>query len=119
MAHAALHFAVGMTAGMVLLAPRLRTAWQTRRHVYAAARWWVLAAWGLGFAAIVPSLLKYGGWPESFCAGWWMNIFLLHPLLNRLLPQNLILASFIFGSLIALQYLIILASIRRMNPPNA
>ena len=48
-----------------------------------------------------------------------MNIFLLHPLLNRLLPQNLILASFIFGSLIALQYLIILASIRRMNPPNA
>jgi hypothetical protein len=119
MAHAALHFAVGMTAGMVLLAPRLKMAWHTRRQVYAAVKWWILAAWGLGFAAIVPSLLKYGGLPESFCSGWWMNVFLLHPLLNRLLPQNLILASFIFGSLIALQYLFILAAILRIKPPNA
>jgi len=111
MAHAALHFAAGMTTGMVLLAPRLRQAWQTRTQVYAAVKWWILAAWGLGFTAIIPSLLRYAGLPESFVSGWWMNLFLFHPLLNRFLPQNLILASFLFGSLIALQYGVILAGL--------
>ncbi len=115
MAHAALHFAAGMTAGMVLMAPRLKRAWQTRTHLYAAVKWWVLAAWGLGFISIIPSLLRYAGLPESFCTGWWMNIFLLHPLMNWLLPQNLILASFIFEGLIALQYFIILASLFRLK----
>lgn len=119
MAHAALHFAAGMTAGMVLLAPRLKQAWQTRSHLYAAVKWWILAAWGLGFTAIIPSLLKYAGLPESFCSGWWMNVFLLHPLINHFLPQNLILASFIFGSLIAFQYLIIVAAIQRLKHVNA
>lgn len=115
MAHAALHFAAGMTAGMVLLAPRLKQAWQTRTRLYDAVKWWILAAWGLGFAAIIPSLLRYAGLPESVCSGWWMNVFLFHPLINWLLPQNLILASFIFGSLIALQYLVILAALRRLR----
>jgi hypothetical protein len=115
MAHAALHFAAGMTAGMVLMAPRLKQAWQTRQHLYPAVKRWILISWGLGFTAIIPSLLRYAGLPESFCSGWWMNVFLLHPLINRILPQNLILASFIFGSLIALQYLVILAAIRRLR----
>ncbi|MEI7879460.1 MAG: hypothetical protein WCI95_01175 [bacterium] len=115
MAHAALHFAAGMTAGMVLLAPRLRSAWQQRTHIYDAVKWWILASWGLGFTAIVPSLLRYAGLPESFCSGWWMNLFLLHPLLNRFLPQNLILASFVFGGLIALQYGVILAAILKIK----
>lgn len=115
MAHAALHFAAGMTVGMVLLAPRLKQAWETRTQVYPTVKWWILAAWGLGFFAIIPSLLRYAGLPESFCSGWWMNGFLLHPLVNRLLPQNLILASFVFGGLIALQYLVILAAILRLK----
>ena len=115
MAHAALHFAAGMTAGMILLAPGLKQAWQKRTLLYTATKWWVLAAWGLGFVAIIPSLLKFAGLPEPFCSGWWMNLFLLHPLLNRFLPQNLILASFIFGSLIAFQYGVILAAIFRLK----
>lgn len=115
MAHAALHFAAGMTAGMILMAPRLRRAWQQRAQLYPAVRWWLLAAWGLGVTATIPSLLKYAGAPEAFCSGWWMNLFLLHPLINRMLPQNLILASFTFGGLIAFQYLVILASILRLR----
>jgi hypothetical protein len=114
MAHAALHFTAGMTVGMVLLAPRLKQAWHERRQVYPAIKWWLLAAWGLGFTAIVPSLLRYAGLPESFCAGWWMNLFLFHPLINRFLPQNLILASLLFSSMIAFQYLVILAAILRL-----
>ncbi len=114
MAHAALHFAAGMTVGMLLLAPRLKRAWHERRQLYCAVKWWLLAAWGLGLTAIVPSLLRYAGLPESFCAGWWMNLFLLHPLINLLLPQNLILASLLFSGLIALQYLVILAAILRL-----
>lgn len=115
MAHAALHFAIGMTTGMVLLAPQLKRAWQKRERLYAAVKWWVLAAWGLGFAAITPSLLGYAGLPESICSGWWMNIFLLHALINRLCPQHLILSSFLFGGLLSLQYLVILAAIRSVS----
>jgi len=115
MAHAALHFSAGMVAGMVLLAPRLKQAWQTRSQLYAAVKWWILAAWGLGFVAIVPSMLKFAGLPAPFCSGWWMNLFLLHPLLNYFLPQNLIVTSFIFGGLITFQYSVILAAILRYS----
>lgn len=119
MAHAAFHFSIGMTAGMVLLAPQLKRAWQQRERIYPAVKWWVLAAWSLGFTAIIPSLLGYAGLPESFCSGWWMNFFLLHALINHLFAQHLIMSSLVFGGLLSLQYLVILAAIQRVTTKPA
>lgn len=113
MAHAAFHFAIGMGTGMVLLAPQLKQAWQKRKRLYPAVKGWLFAAWALGFTAIVPSMLRYAGLPESFCSGWWMNIFLLHALINKFFAQHLILSSLLFGGLLGLQYMVILAAIHR------
>jgi hypothetical protein len=115
MAHAALHFAVGMTVGMALSAPGLHRAWQAGKAVAPAALRWLGASWTLGAFAVVPSLLRYAGVRESVCAGWWMNLFLLHPLINTFVPQNLIAGSAAFVGVFALQYLCILAAIARVR----
>jgi len=86
MAHAALHVAVGMAAGMALTARRTLRACRTRQHVAAHLRAWVGVAWLLGGFALVPSMLRHAGLPAWVCEGWWMNLFGLHPLLNRLVP---------------------------------
>jgi hypothetical protein len=115
MAHAALHFALGMTVGMAATAPRLRRAWQAGKAVAPATARWLASAWAMGVFAIVPSLLRYAGVPESFCGGWWMNLFLFHPLINAGLPQSAIAGSTAFMGLLVLQYLIILAAIARVR----
>lgn len=115
MAHAALHFALGMTVGMAAAAPRLRRAWQAGRAIAPAAALWLVTAWAMGGFAIIPSLLRYAGVPESVCGGWWMNLFLFHPLINASLRQNAIAGSAAFMGLFALQYLVILAALARVR----
>ncbi|MEI6564067.1 MAG: hypothetical protein WCO42_07160 [bacterium] len=115
MAHTALHFAAGMSVGMLLLTPRLINAWQTRLKLFDSVKNWLIGSWGLGFYAIIPSLLRHTCLPDGFCSGWWMNVFLLHPLINRYFHQHLILADFIFPGWIALQYLVILSAIIRLR----
>ena len=115
MAHAALHFAFGMTVGMAAAAPRLRRAWQAGKTIAPATVHWLGSAWAMGAFAIIPSLLRFSGVPESVCGGWWMNLFLLHPLMNASLPQSTIVGSTAFMGLFVLQYLLILAAIARVR----
>lgn len=115
MAHAALHFTLGMAAGMAVLAPAVRRAWRGDGSLATALGRWVLGAWAGGFIAIVPSLLRYAGLPPGFCGGWWMNVFLLHPLINALLPQSVIAGGVAFMGTLAFQYGMILAAILRVR----
>jgi hypothetical protein len=115
MAHAALHFALGMTVGMALTTPRLHRVWQAGKGIAPATLRWVGLSWALGTWAIVPSLLRHAGIPELFCRGWWMNVFLLHPLVNAALPQSTIAGSATFVGVFTLQYLVILRAIARVR----
>jgi hypothetical protein len=117
MAHAALHFALGMTVGMAVTTPALRRAWAKGQGIAPAVTRWLAASWALGVFAIVPSLLRHAGLPETFCRGWWMNVFMLHPWLTRHLHQSAILGSVAFVGLFVLQYLCILAAILRVRSP--
>jgi hypothetical protein len=115
MAHAALHFALGMTVGMAVTAPRLRRAWQAGEAIAPAMLRSLVASWTLGVIAIVPSLLRYAGIPASFCGGWWMNVFMLHPLLNACLPQSTLAGSAAFMGVFIAQYLGLLTAIVRVR----
>ena len=113
MAHAALHFSVGMATGMTLMAPPLLRAWRARAALARPVTRWVAGGWALALYALGPSFLRHLGLPAAFTDGWWMNVFLGHPLLNHLVRHGdnaatvLILAGFGF------QYAVVLACLRR------
>lgn len=113
MASAPLHFAVGAATGMAILAPRLRCAWKSRHPLAAVTRTWLLASWGCGIAASVPSLLRYVGVPESAAANPAMNLFFLHPWINGLLPRKELLGGAAMALCLACQYGWILAAVVR------
>lgn len=112
MAHAAFHFAAGLVVGMALQAPATRRAWKENRPLAPAMRRWLVTSWGTGLWAIIPSLLRYAGMPESFCNGWWMNLFLLHPLINRWSHHATIIGGSGLVACLVLQYIVILAAIK-------
>jgi hypothetical protein len=111
MAHAALHFSIGLAAGMILQAPALRHAWKRGREQAPAVLRWLLVSWALGTWAIIPSLLRYAGLPDSFCHGWWMNLFLFHPLINDYGPHGTIIGGALLVSALSFQYALIVAAI--------
>lgn len=112
MAHAALHFSIGLAAGMALQAPPLRKAWNRSQELAPAVMRWLLVSWALGTWAIIPSLLRYAGLPEAFCHGWWMNLFLFHPLINQLGPHGTIIGGVMFVTGFTFQYAMIVAAIK-------
>ena len=111
MAHAALHFAAGMAVGMILQAPPLRRAWSHGAALAPAVLRWLGISWGLGAWAIIPSLLRHAGLSETFCGGWWMNLFLLHPLVNRWGPHATIIGAVALIAGFVFQYTTILTAI--------
>jgi hypothetical protein len=115
MAHAALHFSVGMMTGMGVLAPRVLRALRARAPAAVAMRQWVVAAWLLGVYALVPSFLPHIGVPTGLCNGWWMNVFLFHPLLNVLIPRGTLLGELALLACLAFQYACVLAVLIRVK----
>jgi hypothetical protein len=113
MASTPLHFAIGAATGMVLIAPQLRKAWQSRSSLAAATKTWLLTSWSCGIAASLPSLLKYAGAPESITTSLWMNLFFLHPLINSVVPQSHLLGGAAIGLCFAIQYAWLLLAIHR------
>lgn len=111
MAHTALHFSIGLAAGMALQAPALRRVWKQGRQLAPAVARWLLVSWAAGLWAIVPSLLRYAGLPESFCSGWWMNLFLLHPLINQFGPHGTLIGGALLVALCSFQYTLVVAAI--------
>lgn len=115
MAHTALHFSMGMgIATAVSLRPLVR-AWTERRGLAAATARWLALSYALGFYAIVPSLLSRAGCAPELCRGWWMNIFLLHPWLTALKPGGTVFGPLALLACFALQYLFLLACVRRVS----
>ena len=115
MAHATLHFTAGLVVGMALVTPPLRQAWEQKRQIASTTLRWLLTSWALGLWAIIPSLLRYSGIPEGFCSGWWMNLFLFHPLINHFGPHATIIGAAAFVACFMLQYTVILAGIKTVR----
>jgi len=113
MAHSALHFSLGMVIGSAATLPRVAKAWIANRTLAGDLRRWLLVSYALGLYAIVPSLLGWCGLPAAFCRGWWMNVFLLHPLLTRLKAGGMIPAGCAICFCFVVPYCLLLAALRR------
>jgi hypothetical protein len=76
---------------------------------------WLIAAYGLGLWAVLPGALKRVGVAD----GWWMNVFLLHPLINRMKGGGVLVGEILLVFLFVLQYATILVAIRRRMTRDA
>lgn len=113
MAHSALHFSIGMAAGTAATLSAVVKAWLGGGKVCRSIGKWLLISYGLGVYAIIPSLLRWSGVPETVSGGWWMNVFLLHPFLTRFKAGGMIPAGFAILLCFVIPYAVILAAIRR------
>jgi hypothetical protein len=114
MAHAAVHFAAGLAFGMAAGAPRLASHWRRSGGPLApTVSRWLAGSWAAGLYALLPGVLDLAGLPGAFCDGWWMNVFVLHPLLNRLFPGGYVIGAGALGVLLAAQYGVVLAALVR------
>lgn len=113
MAPTMLQLAIGVAAGTALQAPRLAAAWRAGRPLARPIARWMAGAWALGAFAIVPSIFRWAGVPAPFCEGWWMNIFLLNPLVGAMKTGDALLGEAALAALFALQYGVLVAAVRR------
>ncbi len=107
------HFGIGLLTGMIATSRPVLAAWRTRRPLAppigrALRTGYALAAW-----AVIPNLLRHAGCPNGFVDGWWMNLFLLHPLIRRLGFGGAPLGAAVLGFAFAVQYALVLAAVAR------
>ncbi|MCK5528146.1 MAG: hypothetical protein KAI74_00570 [Kiritimatiellae bacterium] len=116
MAHSAIHFSIGMIAGSIATFPVVVTAWRANTKLAKKISRWLIISYAAGIYAITPSLLSWIGLSEKFCQGWWMNIFLLHPLINKLeTTGRLIPATIAVFLCFVIPYLMILAALFKQH----
>ena len=84
--------------------PFLWRAWRRRAPLNGVFLLWFAASYGLGAYAAVPNLLRKLGCPEALCSHWLMNVFLLHPLLNRLRPGGMLIGELVIIAILTAQY---------------
>ena len=111
MAHSALHFAVGTGLGMLAFARPVYRNWRGGARLSEPLGRWVLGSLALGVFALAPGLLRHLGLPESFCAGWWMNVFVFHQLLNALKPGGLLVGEIALVACLSAQYVVVVAAV--------
>jgi hypothetical protein len=114
-AHVTLHFGLGMLLGMLCFAGAvLRALWTGRPMTRPMGRW-ILASYALGLYAALPNILLSLGAPGALCTGWWMNIFLFHPLLDRAKHGGMLTGEVILAACLGAQYMLLLLAIARAH----
>ena len=112
MAHSALHFSAGMALGTVAaLPPLVRRAARGEITLSRSFTVWFAASYACGAWAIVPALLRRLGVPEGVCDSAWMNVFFLHPWLNRVKPGGATMGPLVLAAFLGAQYLCLLAAL--------
>lgn len=119
MAHSTLHAAAGMAAGLAAGLPAIRAAWAARRPLARPVAAWILPGTVCSVWALVPSLLRFLGTPESVCSSPWMLVFFLHPAIASFHKWTGFVGPALLAALLASQYLVILAAIRRTSGKNS
>jgi hypothetical protein len=109
MTNTVFHVAIGMAVGTGIFLPAVFRTLKNKQDAAIPIRNWLLAAYGLGAWAILPGALTRLGVAD----GWWMNVFLLHPLINRMKHGGALVGEILLVFLFVLQYTTILVAIRR------
>ena len=115
MAHPTLHIATGTAIGSIALLPFLANRWRSAGKLAQPIGVWLSVSWVLGCFACIPEVLSYVGLPPSFTDGWWMNIFVFNPLLDRIEPEGMLKGELSLVFLLGLQFTVIAAAIYRTD----
>lgn len=113
MAHSALHFSLGMAIGAAATLRPILRSWRGDEKLAPLLRKSFVLSCGLGVFAIIPSLFRSVGLPAAFCEGWWMNLFLLHPVVDRIKTGDTIMGTAGVIFCFTFHYLLLLAALRR------
>ncbi|MBM4149793.1 MAG: hypothetical protein FJ224_12250 [Lentisphaerae bacterium] len=113
MAHSTLHFAAGMALGTALSARPLVRAWRDGHPMAGPYARWFASSLLMGAFAVAPPLLRRLGAPESLLEGPAGNIFVLHPLINRIKPGGQTMGPLLLGAAFAFEYCVLLACLLR------
>ena len=120
MASSAIHFSIGMAVTGLAILPRLVRTWKQRGDKMAARlRSWLLLSYAVGLFAVVPNILRRAGMDEAICASAWMNVFLLHPLVDRVVSSGRSLGPVMVALIFAAQYGVLLAAAARASRMRA
>ena len=113
MAHAAVHVSLGLAVGMALSASQTIRRFRGGGPMAPALGRSLLLCAALGVYAWIPGLSMHLGLSHAFCTGWWMNVFLLHPWVDRFRHgQEILGGAMLLGTLGAL-YLLLVACVWR------
>ena len=115
MANPAYHLFAGTATGALVTAPLLYRAWRNGKNVSRPFRKWLLLSYAVGLFAAVPNILSLAGLPDGFCSGWWMNLFLFHPLIDRFEKGGMLIGITGITALFSMQYLLLLTAIARAS----
>ena len=113
--HSSLHFAAGVWLGTLLLLPNVYKKLKDNKPTADSIGLLILASYALGVLAIIPSFLRQMGYPEEVCASPLMNIFLLHPLFDKLFSGGMLKGEITMILAFAAQYILILWAIRKTH----
>ncbi len=119
MAQSTLHFAIGMTVGTVAAVPAVATAWRQHKALAGPFLRWLLLSYALGAYATIPNLLRRTGYLPSLWESNWMNLFLLHHLIDHFATIHIVLGELAVGLVVGLQYGLLLLAIRRSSQSKA
>lgn len=111
-ADSTVHFALGMLTGMILFIHPVIRDKIAGRKLAPAFKTWLIMSYGIAVFAIIPNILRRIGVPDTICNGWWMNIFLLHPLINRLKHGGMLIGRIGIIACFTIQYILLLTAIQ-------
>jgi len=115
MAHSTMHFAIGLVSGTAILLPSVLRGMTTGKKTSKDTGRMLAVSYALAFVAIIPNLLRHAGIPDSFCSGWWMNLFLFNPMLDKLKPGGLLIGELMILVLFVTHYSIIITGIIKVS----
>jgi hypothetical protein len=113
MMHSSLHFAAGVWLGILLFLPTVYKKLKANKRVADTIGLLILSSYALGLLAIAPSFLRQMGYPEEVCASPLMNIFLLHPLFDKIFSGGMLKGEIAMILAFVAQYLLILWAIKK------
>lgn len=118
MTHSAIHFSLGVVVTSTFFAPGILHALRRQQKLAPLLLRWLLASYAAGLWAVLPAILRHAGLPESVCGGWWMNLFLFHPLLSQLHLGGVIIGGACLAAVFALQYGTVLLALWSARHPG-
>jgi hypothetical protein len=112
-----MHFSVGLFAGTCAFLPVTIRRIRAGSRMASAVGILIAGAYLTALFAVIPNLARRAGVPEFICSGWWMNLFLLHPLMDHAKKGGMLVGEVLTVICFLVQYAIVLAAIARLRRP--